>query len=149
MIIAADDVASAIVDQLPLFTSIDPFTFIKDYLGPSGYWTFRPSFLEKGFRLMLLFLGSWGTWKLLRGENRAAGVMLAGASLVLFLLAYFGSLMPFVKSWQPLRFKVPLDLFLALAASYIVAHGLARRSLTSRSYVLPVDCRLRPLGLSV
>jgi hypothetical protein len=133
----SDDVASAIVDQLPLFTSIDPFTFIKDYLGPSGYWSFRPSFLEKGFRLMLLFLGSWGTWKLLRDENRAAGVMLASASLVLFLLAYFGSLMPFVKSWQPLRFKVPLDLFLALAASQIVAHGLAQRSLSSRSYVLP------------
>jgi hypothetical protein len=132
-----DDVASAIVDQLPLFTSIDPFTFIKDYLGPSGYWTFRPSFLEKGFRLMLLFLGSWGIWRLLRDENRAAGVMFASASLVLFLLAYFGSLMPFVKSWQPLRFKVPLDLFLTLAASYIVVHGLARRSLTSRSYVLP------------
>jgi len=47
------------------------------------------------------------------------------------------SLIPFVKSWQPLRFKVPLDLFLSLAASYIVAHGLARRSLTPRSYVLP------------
>ena len=133
----SDDVASAIVDQLPLFTSIDPFTFIKDYLGPSGYWSFRPSFLEKGFRLMLLFLGSWGMWRLLRDENRAAGVMLASASLVLFFLAYFGSLMPFLKSWQPLRFKVPLDLFLALAASHIVAHWLARRSLSSRSYVLP------------
>ncbi len=133
----SDDVASAIVDQLPLFTSIDPFTFIKDYLGPSGYWTFRPSFLEKGFRLMLLILGSWGIWRLLRDENRAAGVMFASASLVLFLLAYFGSLMPFLKSWQPLRFKVPLDLFLTLAASYIAVHGLTRRSLTSRSYVLP------------
>ena len=43
------------------------------------------------------------------------------AWIVLFLFAYFGSLIPFVKSWQPLRFKVPLDLFLALAASYIVA----------------------------
>jgi hypothetical protein len=134
----SDDIASAIVDQLPLFTSLDPFTFIKDYLGPSGYWSFRPSFLEKGFRLMLLFLGSWGMWTLLRDKNRAAGVMLASASLVLFLLAYFGSLMPFVKSWQPLRFKVPLDLFLALAASYILVHGLARRSRSSRSYVLPV-----------
>ena len=132
-----DDVASAIVDQLPLFTSVDPFTFLKDYLGPTGYWTFRPSFSEKGFRLMLLLLGSWGTWKLVRSENRDAGVMLASASLVLFFLAYFGSLMPFVRSWQPLRFKVPLDLFLALAASYIVAHGLARRSLTPRSYVVP------------
>jgi hypothetical protein len=133
----SDDVASAIVDQLPLFTSVDLLTFIKDYLGPTGYWSFRPSFAEKGFRLMLLLLGSWGTWKLVRSENRAAGVMLASAGIVLFLLAYFGSLIPIVKSWQPLRFKVPLDLFLSLAASYIVAHGLARRSLTPRSYVLP------------
>jgi hypothetical protein len=140
----SDDVASAIVDQLPLFTSVDPFTFLKDYLGPTGYWSFRPSISEKGFRLMLLLLGSWGTWKLVRSDNRTAGVMLASAWLVLFLLAYFGSLIPLVKSWQPLRFKVPLDLFLALAASYILADGLARRSLTSRSYVLPsiVACGL-------
>jgi hypothetical protein len=129
----ADDVSAAIVHQLPLFTSIDPFTFVKDYLGPSGYWSFRPAFLEKGFRLMLLFLGSWGVWKLLRDKNRAAGALLASVSLVLFLIAYFGSLIPFVKSWQPLRFKVPLDLFLILAASYIVAACLARRSLKSRS----------------
>jgi hypothetical protein len=133
----ADDVSSAIVDQLPLFTSVDPFTFLKDYVGPSGYWTFRPSFSEKGFRLMLFLLGSWGTWKLLRSANRTAGVMLASTWIVVFLLAYFGSLIPFVRSWQPLRFKVPLDLFLTLAASYIVAHGLARRSLTPQSYVLP------------
>jgi len=132
-----DDVSSAIVDQLPLFTNVDPFIFIKDYLGPSGYWTFRPSFSEKGFRLMLFLLGSRGTWKLLRSANRTPGVMLASAWIVLFLLAYFGSLIPFVRSWQPLRFKVPLDLFLTLAASYIVAHGLARRSLTPQSYVLP------------
>jgi hypothetical protein len=140
----SDDVASAIVDQLPLFTSVDPFTFLKDYLGPTGYWSFRPSFSEKGFRLMLLLLGSWGTWKLVRSDNRTAGVMLASAGIVLFLLAYFGSLIPLVKSWQPLRFKVPLDLCLALAAAYILADGLARRSLTSRSYVLPsiVACSL-------
>ena len=133
----SDDVASAIVDQLPLFTSIDPFTFIKDYLGPTGYWTFRPSFLEKGFRLMLLLLGSWGIWKLLHSENRTAGIMLASAGIVLFFLTYFGSLVAFVKSWQPLRFKVPFDLFLTLAASYILADGPARRTLTSRSYILP------------
>jgi hypothetical protein len=135
----SDDVASAIVDQLPLFTSVDFYTFLKDYLGPTGYWTFRPSFSEKGFRLMLLLLGSWGTWKLVRSENRTAGVMLASAWIILFLLAYFGSLIPLVKSWQPLRFKVPLDLFLALGASYLVADGLARRSLTSsRLNALPI-----------
>ena len=135
----ADGVYSALVDQLPLFISVDPFTFLKDYLGPAGYWTFRSSFPEKGLRLMLLLLGAWGTWKLVRSENRAAGVLLAATWFVLFLFVYFGSLIPFLKSWQPLRFKVPLDLLLALAASYSVAHyGLARRSLKPRSYVLPI-----------
>jgi hypothetical protein len=135
----ADGVYSALVDQLPLFISVDPFTFLKDYLGPAGYWTFRSSFSEKGLRLMLLLLGAWGTWKLVRSENRAAGVLLAATWFVLFLFVYFGSLIPFLKSWQPLRFKVPLDLLLALAASYSVAHyGLARRSLKPRSYVLPI-----------
>ena len=133
----ADGVYSELVDQLPLFISVDPFTFVKDYVGPAGYWTFRSSFSEKGFRLMLLLLGSWGTWKLVRSENRAAGVLLAATWFFLFLLVYFGSLIPLLKSWQPLRFKVPLDLFLALAASYIVADGLSRRSLKPRSYVLP------------
>ena len=134
----SDDVAATIVDQLPLFTSIDPLVFLKDYIGPNGYWTFRPPLWEKGFRLMLLSLGSWGTWKLLRSDNRTAGVIIASSGIALFLIAYFGSLVPFVRSWQPLRFKVPLDLFLALAASYILAHALARRSLTSRPYILPV-----------
>jgi len=86
---------------------------------------------------MLLLLGSWGTWKLVRSENRTVGVMLASASLVLFLLAYLGSLIPFMKSWQPLRFKVPLDLFLALGASYITAYGLVWRSLMSRAFIIP------------
>ena len=134
----ADGVYSELVDQLPLFISVDPFTFVKDYLGPTGYWTFRPSFAEKGFRLMLLLLGSWGTWKLVRSENRAAGVLLAATWFFLFLFVYFGSLIPFLKSWQPLRFKVPLDLFLVLAASYSVAHWLARRFQMPRSYVLPI-----------
>jgi len=134
----ADDVSAAIVDQLPLFTSIDPLTFIKDYLGPSGYWSFRPSFAEKGFRLMLLLLGSWGTWTLLRSEDRAAGIVIASSGIVLFLIAYFGSLLPFVRNWQPLRFKVPFDLFLALGASFVIAHGLAQRPLRPRSYLLPI-----------
>jgi hypothetical protein len=132
----ADDVSSTIVDQLPLFTSVDPFTFLKDYLGPGGYWTFRPSFFEKGFRLILLLLGLGGTWKLLRSENRTAGVMLASAWIVLFLLAYFGSLIPFVKGWQPLRFKVPFDLFLVLATTYAVVDWLTHRT-ASPSYLAP------------
>ena len=40
----------ATINQLPLFTSIDPLVFLKDYIGPNGYWTFRPPLWEKGFR---------------------------------------------------------------------------------------------------
>jgi hypothetical protein len=133
-----DDASAAIVSQLPLFASVDPFTFIKDYLGPSGYWSFRPYFWEKGFRLMLLLLGSWGIGRLLRSENRAIGIVIASVAITLFLIAYFGALIPLVKSWQPLRFKVPLDLFLALGAAYILAQSMNERSLTHRSYWLPV-----------
>lgn len=133
----ADGVYSAMVDQLPLFISVDPLTFLKDYLAPDRFWSFRPSPFEKGFRLMLLWLGLWGTWKLVRSENREAGILLAATWFVLVLLVYFGSLIPSVRSWQPLRFKVPLDLFFVVAASYIVAHSLAQRSLGLRSFVLP------------
>lgn len=38
-----DEVSSAIVAQLPLFSSPDPLTFLKDYFSRAGYWTFRPS----------------------------------------------------------------------------------------------------------
>ena len=47
LIIAADDVSSAIVDQLPLFTSVDPFTFLKDYLGPPVTGPFDHPFRKK------------------------------------------------------------------------------------------------------
>ena len=87
---------------------------------------------------MLLVLGCWGTAKLLRSENRAAGIVLASAGIVLFLIAYFGAFIPFVKSWQPLRFKIPFDLFLTLAAAYILAQEINGRSLTRRSYAVPI-----------
>jgi hypothetical protein len=121
----SDDVAAAIVDQLPLFASVDPMTFILDYIGPGGYWTFRPSMVEKGFRLALLILGVLGTWQLIRSETRVLGTALATASTILFLVAYFGAILPLLKSWQPLRFKVPFDLFLVIGSSYYVSGWLA------------------------
>jgi hypothetical protein len=123
-----DDVSQTIVDQLPLFASTDPFTFLIDYLGAKGYWTFRPSFVEKGLRLALLILGVLGTRKLIQSEQRALGIMLAGAISVLFLVAYFGAFVPSVKAWQPLRFKVPYDLFLSIGAAYAISHWLSGRS---------------------
>ena len=124
----SDDASAAIVTQLPLFADTDFFTFILDYVGPRGYWTFRPSFIEKGFRLALLILGVFGTWKLIQSEKRALGLMLAVALITLFLISYFGALIPFVKPWQPLRFKVPFDLFLAVGAAYAVNRWLMHRA---------------------
>jgi hypothetical protein len=58
--------------------------------------------------------------------------------LFLFLLAYFGSLVPPLKTLQPLRFKIASDLFLILASSYLI--GLRRRSspANSRQFWIPV-----------
>lgn len=127
-----DNASSAIVAQLPIFVSSDPLTFLKDYLRPAGYWTFRASFWENGLRWMLLILGLTGMVKLIRTrEQRNLGIVMACGVSALFLLAYFGSLIPSLKSLQPLRFKVPYDLFLVLTSSYLI--GLWRRSSSSNS----------------
>jgi hypothetical protein len=135
-----DDISEQIVRQLPLFASIDPLTFLKDYLGPIGYWTFRPTFLEKGFRIALLVLGVLGIWKLIQSDKRHLGIMLASALTVLFVITYFGALTPFTNSWQPLRFKVPYDLFLVVGASYSVGRWLSTRA--------PAPARIVPILLS-
>jgi hypothetical protein len=132
-----DDRSAAIVAQLPLFASADPFTFVLDYVGLQGYWTFRPSFMEKGFRLSLLILGAVGTWILLQSETRPLGMLLASALMVLFLVAYFGVFLPSLKPWQPLRFKVAFDLFLVIGAAHCLSHWLDARS-TSRSLLVPL-----------
>ena len=138
-----DDASSAIVDQLPVFASADPLTLFLDYFGPKGLWSFRPSFVEKGFRLVLLVLGTLGIRKLTARDRRAIGVMLASAAIVLFLLTYFGALAPFMKAWQPLRFKVPLDLFLALGAAYGATAWLtAPRALRPRLVPALLGCGL-------
>ena len=120
----ADDVSAQIVGQLSLFVSDDPLTFLKDYLGVKGYWSFRPGFWEKGFRLLLLIIGGTATAKLFRRENNDVGILLVGGLVWLFVLTYGGSLVPITKAWQPIRFKVPYDLFLALASSYMIARWL-------------------------
>jgi len=138
-----DDVLAAIVNQLPLFASDNPFTFILDYLAPQGFWTFRPSLTEKGFRIALLLLGIAGVGSLLRSSYRSLGIVLASALVFLFILTYFGAILPPVKSWQPLRFKVPLDLFLVIGAAYGVVQWLnARGRLRARTVPVIVLCGL-------
>ncbi|HVO95558.1 MAG TPA: hypothetical protein VMT22_22065, partial [Terriglobales bacterium] len=137
-----DDVSSTIVKQLPLFADTGLFAFILDYVGLHGYWSFRPSFFEKGFRLTLLVLGVMGLRKLLWDEKRDLGIMLAGAAIVLFIVTYFGALVPAIKPWQPLRFKVPLDLFLVIGAAYSVEQWLTSRVSSSPFTPIVVICGL-------
>jgi hypothetical protein len=130
-----DDISKAVVDQLPLFAGTDPLTFLIDYLGTKGYWTFRPGFIEKGFRLILLILGMLGIRSLMRNERRALGIMLACGLAVLFLVTYFGAFIPSIKAWQPLRFKVSYDLFLAIGAAYAIGQWATRRAAATFRYV--------------
>jgi len=132
-----DDVSSAIVEQLPLFASSQPFTFLIDYLGAKGYWTFRPTFLEKGLRLVLLILGVLGTRRLIRSDHRSLGIMLASGLTGLFLLSYFGAFIPALKAWQPLRFKIPYDLFLVIGAAYAISRQVQRGDVT-RPRLIPL-----------
>ena len=134
-----DDVSSAIVTQLPIFVSTDPLTLVKDYLRPGGYWTFRTTLWENGLRWMLVILGVVGLIGLIRGsEKRNLGVMIACGALTLFLLAYFGSFIPLLKNLQPLRFKVPYDLFLILASSYTISAWRRSASSSARSTWIPI-----------
>lgn len=143
-----DDASAAIVAQLPLFASGDPFTFLIDYLGAKGYWTFRPSFFEKGLRLALLILGVLGTRDLLKQEQRALGIALTVAIASLFALTYFGAFIPGLAAWQPLRFKVSLDLFLALAAAWAIVQWRSGEN-TSRFPLIPATLALGMLGFVI
>jgi hypothetical protein len=138
-----DDISAAIVEQLPLFAGDNPFTFFLDYLGPQGFWTFRAPLFEKGLRLALLALGVLGIRRLMQNGDRSAGVLLASAVGGLFILTYFGGLVPGVKSWQPLRFKVALDLFLVLGAAHAAASWLgSRRAAPSKLVPVLLGCGL-------
>ena len=134
-----DDVSQTIVEQLALFVSADPLTLVKDYLAPKNYWSFRQSFWEKGVRLMLLILGATGTVKLLRRGDKNLGILLLAGLISLFLITYFNFLIPALQAWQPMRFKVPFDLFLAIATAYALADWLMANSAASRvySYTVP------------
>jgi len=137
------DVSTALTEQLQIFVRTDPLIFVKDYLSTMNYWSFRQTLWEKGFRLLLLVLGASGIRKLISSDKRDLGIMLASALIILFLIAYFGALVPFVKAWQPLRFKVPFDLLLAISASYTVSAWLSSPK-PSRSPLVPI---LAGLGL--
>ena len=131
-----DDVSLGIVEELSIFVSGDPLMFLKDYIGAQNYWSFRSTWAEKGLRLALLALGVVGVLQLLRNEQRSLGVMLAAGVAALFTISYFGSLLPVLKAWQPLRFKVAYDLLLALAAAYTVTTWARSRNSVSAPVII-------------
>ena len=141
-----DDVSQTIVEQLPLLLSTDPLTLVKDYLAPKNYWSFRQSFWEKGFRLMLLILGTTGTVKLLREGDKNLGILLLAGLISLFLITYFTFLIPPLQAWQPMRFKVPFDLFLAMGAAYGLAEWLMGSAASRFNSYTPCCLRRAPLS---
>jgi hypothetical protein len=146
----SDDVSGAIVDHLPLFTSSDAFTVLRDYFGLTGFWTFRSPLWEKGFRFTLLVLGTLGVWKLFTDpQERGLGISLAAGLITLFLITYFGSMVPFVRGWQPLRFKVPYDLLLVVSAAFLLAEWRLKRFAVLRPYTVPLLTGIGAISLVV
>lgn len=119
-----DQVLAKATEALPLFLSGDPWTFLRDYAGSNLYFTFRTSLFEKGLRLALLLAGAAGLAGLARGSRKLVAAVLAAGAVSMFALTYFGSFFATSSGWQPLRFKVPLDLYLAVGAAAAV--GLPR-----------------------
>jgi hypothetical protein len=84
-----------------------------------------------------LILGVLGTRRLIRSDQRSLGIMLAGGLTGLFLLSYFGALIPALKAWQPLRFKIPYDLFLVIGAAYAIGRQLQSGDVT-KPWLIPL-----------
>jgi len=113
-----DDISGALLREVSYFKSDSVWTFARDYATGEAFFTFRKSVWEKGLRLALLALGVMGIFRLWRSGSRVAAAMLTAGASLCFAAAYFGSLQPSLAAQQPLRFKVPLDLFLTLAAAW-------------------------------
>lgn len=113
-----DENAGRVVASLPVFVSLDAWTFAKDYFTSNNYWSFRETALGNVFRLGLLCIGIAGLVRLHRAGRTSLFACLASLVGSIFVLAYFGSLHERVQLLQPLRFKVALDLTLAVCAAY-------------------------------
>lgn len=110
--------------SLPLFASDDPLTFLKDYASTTSYWSFRTTAAGKVLRLLLLVGGVLGLVRLARAGRRVLAWALGAVVVSIFLLTYFGSFVPTLRGWQPLRFKVALDLFLLLPCAWLLGEAL-------------------------
>jgi hypothetical protein len=66
----------------------------------------------------------------------------------LFVLTYFGAFIPSIAAWQPLRFKVALDLFLVIGAAYCIDQWLSGANAFPFRLV-PVLISLSTLGFTI
>ena len=66
----------------------------------------------------------------------------------LFLLTYFGAFIPGLAAWQPLRFKVPFDLFLVIGAAYCLNQWLIGQK-ALRFHLVPAMIALGGLAFAI
>jgi hypothetical protein len=145
-----DNPPLGVADEVGVFLSADPWTFVKDYLGSSLYFTFRISLFEKGLRIALLVTSLAGLATLARGGRKAVAATLGGGVLSMFLLTYFGSLSSLFSWMQPLRFKVMLDAYLTLCAVPAVGSIIAAgRGARPGAYAAPGILGLGLVALAV
>jgi hypothetical protein len=145
-----DENAGRVVAALPVFVSPDAWTFVRDYATGDDHWSFREPSLAHVFRIVLAGLGTAGLVRLARaGRGRLAATL---ATLVgsLFVMTYFGSLDERVQLLQPLRFKLPLDLALALciAVAWEDVAALSRRARSAAAAALGVGLIAAAVGIA-
>ena len=97
---------------------------------------------------MLLILGVLGTIELIKKGNRPVGIALTAGLLSLFVLTYFGAFIPGLAAWQPLRFKVPFDLFLVIGAAYCLNQWLTGQK-AWRFHLVPATIALGGLAFAI
>lgn len=117
-----DDASATIVAQLPLYNSTDWWTWFKDYFTTEPFWTDRDwPLAERALRVAVTVLGIAGIVALFRHGKRDIAAALAATASLLFAMTYFGSFVEPLAAWQPLRFRIALDVVMIIAASYALA----------------------------
>jgi hypothetical protein len=127
-LVAAAIVALAVnlVWLLPLWRFRDIRAPQAFFMAPPSAWTFLGQFLGGGVdgyvSLLLTLLGVSGfvVWLIDRRFTRAA--TFGGTIAVCLALAMFGGMWDATKTLEPLRFRVPLNMLLAVPAGSLLAH---------------------------
>lgn len=135
------------------YTTTNFFEWANTYVrGKLIFNTFRVPFPKSAFIdicLMLFGLGGLLLWKKAGAGVRAAA---CGCTIAfLFLLAYYGSFIPFTRTLTPLRFVIMMNVFLVLPASTALCCLYNRLTLNRSVWMRPVlaACAISILALFV